>query len=56
MIQEEQEEREDTLAEVIDPTFLIVRDTDADGEPDEGGFSFESPEVHDGGTLTEIDV
>ena len=33
MIKEEEEEREEALAEVADPTFLMVRgDADADGE------------------------
>jgi RNA polymerase II-associated factor 1 len=38
MSKEEREEREEALAEVIDPMFLMNRDTDADGELDEGAM------------------
>lgn len=34
---EEAEEREEMLAEVMDPTYLMGRDADADGDGDEGG-------------------
>lgn len=34
MSAEEAEEREEVLAEVMDPTYLLGRDVDADGEAD----------------------
>ena len=44
MSPEEEEERDDALAEVIDPMFMRGGDMDADGEaePDEAGAMFGS--------------
>jgi RNA polymerase II-associated factor 1 len=37
MSKEEEEERQDLLAEVVDPMYMFLRvDADADGEEDEG--------------------
>lgn len=39
MSKEEEEEREEALAEVVDPLFLMRNEQDADGEVDDGaGF------------------
>ena len=41
MSKEEQDEREEALAEVIDPMFLMGRgDIDADGELDDGALIY----------------
>lgn len=41
MSKEEQDEREEALAEVIDPMFLMGRgDIDADGELDDGAMVY----------------
>lgn len=48
MSAEEAEEREETLAEVNDPTYLMGRDADAEGEVD-------AEEVKDGAGA-EVDV
>jgi RNA polymerase II-associated factor 1 len=38
MSKEEEEEKQDLLAEVVDPMYMFLRaDADADGEEDEGG-------------------
>jgi len=37
MSKEEEEEKQDLLAEVVDPMYMFLRaDADADGEEDEG--------------------
>ena len=39
MSTEEEDEREEALAEVTDPNFLLIRgDADADGEEDDGAI------------------
>jgi RNA polymerase II-associated factor 1 len=53
MSREEQDEREETLAEVNDPMYLMGRgDADADGELDEGGLNFGAVNAHGASTLS----
>lgn len=57
MSSEEIEERNEALAEVVDPLYLFSRDAegevDADGEVDVGGMGADGAEG-DGGIMAEI--